>query len=175
MAEEIQIKMGTKSGTQSGLTPAVIHTGKMSESKPILQVSKVGSGLDAIITERKDEVKKIEVDSAMMHKLISACAEDLMTPRIISVPTSINSTGKEELKFVSEYDQRNIIFKFEKDINYFNKVFNFKDGDLADFLSNFFYSNIGTYCENLFGGIPSILPTTSMSVLQNNRVVITIH
>ena len=175
MVDEIQIKMGVKNGSQQGLTPTVIHTGKMSESKPILQVSKVGSGLDSIIVERKDEIKMIEVDAMMMQQLFKACAEDLMNPRIITVPTSINASGKEELKFVSEFDHRNLIFKFERDIEYFNKVFNLKDGDLSDFLSNFFYSNIRTYCENIFGGIPSILPTTSMSTLQNNRVVITIH
>ena len=130
MSSEIEIKMGSKNPNTitpvQGLNPTVIHTGKFNDDKPILQVSKVGGGFDHMITEKVETFKKIEITSLMMHKLLEACAEDLLTERIITVPSSINASGKDQLSFIYGYDARNQMFNFNRDIKYFNTVFGFK-------------------------------------------------
>ena len=169
--EEIGIKIGSKVAN-TGLPPTVIHTGMMHQ-EPVIHMSKIG--MEEMITEKKDTINKIEIDSLKMGKLIDRCAEDLMVERIIQVPNSINSSGKDTVKFVLTYDSRNKIFSFSKDVKYLNTVLNLKNNDLADFLSGFFYSNISKYSEIVFNGVPIIMPATSMEALLNNRVQVTIH
>lgn len=172
---EPEIKMAVKSSTNSGLAPTVIHTGQMKQ-EPILNISKIGDkGLGEHIIEKSNKLKMIQVDSIMMSKLLDECAKDLMHDRILSVPSNMNSNGQDQVKIIIDYDPRNRIFTFGKDINYINKVFNLKLGDLSDFLSNFFYTNINIYSQKLFEGVPEILPVTSVEALQNNRVIVTIH
>ena len=167
-----EIKMAVKSQQPVGVAPVVIHTGQMKQ-EPIIQVSKIG--LENIIVEKKEEVNKIEIDAFKLQDLIDACAKDLAEKRKINVSQAINPAGVEIFSFITVYDSRNRIFQFEKDVHYFNKIFGFKNLDLADLLSNFFYMNINKYSSDLFDAIPESLPMTSMEALPNNRVQVTIH
>ena len=84
--------------------------------------------------------------------------------------------GSDEIvSLVTEYNKVNRIITFGFDIKELNKLFDMKNGELSDFLSNFFYSNINKYSEILFKATPEVLPITSMDTLQGNKVIIQIH
>ena len=169
----IEIKMGSKSEStgRGDLKPLTIHTGSM-KPEPEIQISELG--LKNVITEKKDIVKKIEIDNNMLIKLLEECAKDLMVERIIKVPSKYDGSGKMTLPFLTNYDARNRIFTFTKDVKFFNDCLNLDNSDLADFLSSFFFFNINKYCMNLYNAVPIILPVTSFEAQPNNRVTITL-
>ena len=162
----MEVKMGSKD-SNGFVEVQKIHTGTLTPTT--LVVSKIG--MENHITDKKqDQVKTIELDKNQMRELINECAEDLKVSRKILMDNS-----EVTIKLISEYDPRNLIFAFNYDINYINKAFKIKEKELSDFLSNFFYSNLNTYCRNLYGGQPINIPMTSIENLQNNRVIFTIH
>ena len=165
------IKVGVK--TTPGLAPHVVYTGSLKE-EPILVKSKIPGMEEKLSNLNKSDLvkkeKKIEIDLFMFHKILGACAEDLSAKR------KININNKEEiLSLLINFDPRNQIFNFSKDIDFVNKAFGLKLNDLADFLSNFLFTNINTYSLNLFNAIPEILPIVSIEARPNNTVIVSIH
>lgn len=172
MGTNEEIKMGTKN-QNNGLPTQVIHTGTLKES-PILVVSKIGMENKISNESKTDIVNQYnitkEIDKFEFYKLLDACAEDLKAKRKVLV------NGKEEvIELIAYYDNRNTLFKFNYDNNFLNEVFNLKNNDLADFLSNFLFTNINTYSHNIFGAIPEVLPLVSMDERVGNLVGISIH
>lgn len=167
----IEIKMGSKLTNEhadKGIITSVVHTGKLANS-PILEVNKI-EGMEELIVEKKNTVKMISIDNNQMQLLLDFCAEDLMTKRKMRI------NGSDEIvSLVTEYNKVNRIITFGFNIKELNKLFDMKNGELSDFLSNFFYSNINKYSEILFKAIPEELPITSMDTLQGNKVIIQIH
>lgn len=167
----VEIKMGSKLSNEhgsKGVVTSVVHTGNMANS-PILEVNKI-EGMGELIVEKKNTIKMVSIDNTQMKQLLDFCAEDLMTKRKIRI------NGVDEVvSLVTEYNSTNQIITFGFDIKELNKMFEVKNEELSDFLSNFFYSNINKYSEILFKAIPDFLPITSMDTLQGNKVIIQIH
>ena len=160
------IKMGSRE-TNGFVEVKNIHTGNLTQAT--LTVSKIG--MEEKIVERKEEkLKNIELEKDQMYTLIKECANDLSVSRKVIV-----DNNETIFKLLSEFDERSLIFVFDKDINFVNKAFKLKEKDLGDFLSNFFFMNVDTYCYNLFGGTPTIIPMTSVENLSDKRVKITVH
>ena len=167
----VEIKMGSKLTNEhgsNGIISSVVHTGKMSNS-PILELNKI-EGMEELIVEKKNSIKMITIDNNQMQKLLDFCAEDLMTKRKVRI------NGVDEvISLVTDYNPMNRIITFGYSISELNKIFDMKNGELSDFLSNFFYSNINKYSEILFKAMPEVLPITSMDTLEGNKVIIQIH
>lgn len=169
-----EIKMGVKAQQNNpGLQQQVIHTGTLKD-QPILVKTKIDGMEDKLSNlDKIDMVKKepmIEIDNFQFYDILQECANDLMAQRKLLV------NGKEEIvQFVTSYDARNQTFSFGKDINFLNEALNLKLPDLADFLSNFLYTNINTYSFNLFNAIPESLPLASAEVKGFNMVTISTH
>lgn len=167
----IEIKIGSKLSNEhgsKGVINTVIHTGKMANS-PILEMNKI-EGMSELIVEKPNTVKMISINNEQMQQLIDFCIEDLMTKRKIRI------NGSDEIiSLVTEYNKASKIVTFGFSINELNKIFDMKNGELSDFLSNFFYSNINKYSEILFKATPDFLPITSMDALQGNKVSVQIH
>lgn len=167
----IEIKMGSKVTNDHGgsaTVTKVMHTGTMSNSAT-LEVSKV-EGMSEKIIEKTNKVKTISIDNGHMQQLLDFCAQDLLTKRKMIVD------GREEIvSLISSYDSKNRLILFNYNIKELNKLLDLKNGELADFVSGFFYSNINKYSEILFNAIPDNLPMTSMETLQGNRVIVLLH
>ena len=165
----MEIKMGTKDG--GGIIPTIgtklVHTGNLN---PVtMTVSKIG--MESLIKEKEiPKIKYMSINKMQCIQLLEACAQDLATKRKVQT-----SNGLEILELLLSFDNRSLIFSFNKDISYVNEAFKIKEKDLADFLSNFFFLNASTYCNNVFGAEPESLPIISAEALQNNRVILTIH
>lgn len=165
----MEIKMGTRSldGNISSMETKVIHTG----NRTPIQMTVTKVGMEQFITEKKEEKhESIEINKLKCIELLKLCAEDLSNPRKIII------NGLEEIvNIISLFDSRNLIFSFTKDIAYINEAFKVNEKDLSDFLSNFFFTNINTYCWNLYNAYPSLLPMISVESVQGNRVIVNIH
>lgn len=168
----MEIKVGSKiPRTGIGMAPQAIHTGQI-KTAPILVTSKIGmedklSNLDKI--DRIIPDKKIEITKDNFLAILKECAQDLMVPRKLLVD------GNEETVILLDSFE-NLIFTFNKDITFINKVFNLPTNTtLDDFLSNFLYVNIDTYSYNLFNAVPEMLPIVSTETISPYKLLLTIH
>lgn len=167
----IEIKMGSKVTNDHGgsaVITKVIHTGSLTNSAT-LEISKV-EGMGEKIIEKTNDIKTISIDNNHMQQLLDFCAQDLLNKRKMLV-----NGGETVVSLVSSYDSKNRLITFNYNIDELNKLLGLKNGELADFVSEFFYSNINKYSEILFNAIPDVLPLTSMETLQGNKVIISLH
>lgn len=171
--DEIKVGLRQSFDTNSGLKPQVIHTGNLKE-QPILVKSKI-EGMDEKLSNLNGadllkKEKKIEIDKFKFHDILQECANDLLTPRKIKT-----NNGEEIIEILISYDSRNYTFTFGKSIESLNELFGLKLNDLADFLSNFLFTNINIYSLNKFEAIPELLPIVSMEAKNNNIVNVSVH
>ena len=171
--DEIKVGLRQSFDTSPGLKPQVIHTGNLKE-QPILVKSKI-EGMDEKLSNLNGadllkKEKKIEIDKFKFHDILQECANDLLTSRKIKT-----NNGEEIIEILISYDPRNYTFTFGKSIESLNELFGLKLNDLADFLSNFLFTNINIYSLNKFEAIPELLPIVSMEAKNNNIVNVSVH